>query len=487
MKKNPIICLALSLILLLEAVCLPVRADGETIDPTGQEDSGYTSADNSVLNGCHSIDARNPLLGSKKMLETAHAVFLYEVNTDTVVYSWNPDQQLPPASLVKILTAMIALEQGNLDDVVTVTGTAISSVPEYMHGYPGLVVGESFTLEELLNMMLCGSSNDASAVIAEHIAGSQAGFAVMLNDRAKELGCTASNFTDAHGLSEKNQYTTARDMCRILREAIKSEKFMELFAVQRFTVPETPYCDEPRTFASQNLMMQVSKENVYYDRRITGGRTGITNDRNRHLATTSESGNLKYISIVLSTVPVFLSDNFSIKYFGTYEETQELLKMAYSNMKPVQALSKEQISTQFSVANGENNAVAGPNSDVFTVLPSSVKREDLTVHYEQSYASLNAPVNSGDKITNIQIWYGNVCLAQSDLVAKNSVRLQGAEPLIQFQQAKKTNWGAALMILGIAAGVLLVFVLGIRLVNTLRMSQRRAQYKRRSANRKRSR
>ena len=486
MKKSKMIALLLCFVMLMELSVLGVGATNGSDTEQGSDEYSYTALDNSVINGCHTIDAQKPLLGSKKQLESAQAAFLYEVNTDTVVYAWNPDDPFPPASLVKMLTALIAIEEGNMSDIVTVTNTALAAVPEFMHGDMGLVAGEQFTLEQLIHLMMVGSSNDASAVIAEHLAGSQGGFVVKLNTRAKELGCTGSNFTDAHGLSEKNQYTTARDMCRILREAMKSEKFMEFFATLKYEIPATPYY-ATRYLATTNYLMTPGVSQIYYDRRVTGGRTGVTNERFRSLAATSESGNLKYISIILCAVPTFAHDNYTVKRFGSYEETIELLKMAYSNMRYTEVLSEDQVSTQFPVMNGENNAVAGPVTSAFTVLPASVKLEDLEVRYEQNYASLNAPINAGDRITNIQMWYGNVCLAQTDLIAKSNVRAQGADPLIQFHQGKKTDWTMALMILGISAGIMLLFVLGIRLVNMIQRSRRNAQYKRRSAGRRRSR
>ena len=214
MKEKRLIVWFLLFALVAQTVFVPAYA----VDP--QEQNDY-STDSSVIEGCHTIDAKDPLLGNSKLLETAQGAILYEVNTDTLVYAWHPDEKLPPASLSKMLTCIIALENANLDDEVMVTGTALSAVPEYYHGDMGLVAGEVLTLRELLYLTMVSGSNDAAAVVAEYIAGAQPPFVEMMNQKAIEMGCTNSHFVDSHGIKQTDQYTTARDMAKIFPPALR--------------------------------------------------------------------------------------------------------------------------------------------------------------------------------------------------------------------------------------------------------------------------
>ncbi len=479
MKKNKLIVWLLLVAVALQIIQLPASAT----DP--DENTDYIT-DSSVLDGCHTIDAEDPLLGDAKLLDTAQGAFLYEVTTDTVVYAWHPDQKLPPAALVKMLTCIIAIENADLDDKVMVTGSALAAVPEYYHGDMGLIAGEVLTLRDLLYLTMVSGSNDAAAVVAEYIAGSQPAFVEMINQRAIEMGCTNSHFVDAHGIKQTDQYTTARDVAKIVKECMKNEDFMEFFSCQRYVVPETDFYDK-RYAVATNLMMQPGSTQIYYNKRITGARTGVTQERWRTIATTSQSGDLTYISVVLCAIPTFHDDDYSIKYYGSYEETLELLKLAYSGMRRTQVLSEDQITIQYPVLEGLNYVVAGPNEDVFTVLPSDLTLQDLEIRYINNYASLNAPVQAGDVITTIQVWFKNVCLAESELVAKNSVQAYNSDAAIKIHQRQQSKWMSFVKILGIVLIVVVIFLVGSRLWNTFRYNKSVALHKRRMAGRRRSR
>lgn len=479
MKLKRLIIRLLLLAMAMQMLCLPASATN------GSSGDDY-STDSSVIEGCHTIDAKEPLLGDSKMLDTAQGAFLYEVNTDTVVYAWRPDEKLPPASLVKMLTCILALENANLDDEVVVTGSAIAAVPEYYHGDMGLIPGEVFPLRDLLYLTMVSGSNDAAAVVAEYIGGSQAAFVEMINQRAIEMGCTNSHFVDAHGIKQTDQYTTARDVAKIVRECMKNEDFMEFFSCQRYQVPATDFYGI-RYAVSTHPMMFPGSTQIYYNKRITGARTGVTQERWRTIATTSESGDLKYISVVLCAIPTFHDDDYSIKRYGSYEETLELLKLAYSGMRRTQVLSDDQITIQYPVMEGLNYVVAGPNSNAYTILPSDISLAELEIRYINNYASLNAPVKEGDVLTTIQVWYNKVCLAQSDLIAKNTVYSYDSDAAITIHQREKSKWMTLAKIMGAVLIVVVIFLVGSRVWNTVRHNKSIALHRRRMAGRRRSR
>ena len=222
MKK--FICLLVILSFL--TYCFPAFAiEDETAPVTDVE-----IQDASVTEGCHTIEAQRGILGERQLVTNCTAAFLFEYSSDTLMYSWNGDMQIVPASLVKIMTALIAIEQGDLADQVTVHTASFSSLPHdaAMIRGPMLKDGEIFSLEDMLNMMMLASGNDAAIVIAEHISGTQAAFVEEMNRYAEELGCKDTNFTNVHGMHDANQYST----CRELLIAQWNMKALEKFLVQ---------------------------------------------------------------------------------------------------------------------------------------------------------------------------------------------------------------------------------------------------------------
>lgn len=488
MKKRRLICLVLLLCILLQNVAVPAQATaadettGAATDQIAQNIQPLGN-DQSVVSGSHTADAQRPILGSDKMLDTAGAAMLYEVNSDTVMYAWNPDQTMYPASLVKIMTALLALENGDLTSVVTVSANAMAALNEN-NATLQMQVGETLTLEQLLYCLLVGGANDAAVVIADHIAGSQQGFVQMMNDRAKALGCNGTVFTNPHGLHEDPQVTTARDMVKILREAMKHETFNTIFGTVSYTLPATSLSEE-RYMETTNFMMTPSTV-AYYDKRVTGGRTGVTTDRLRCLIVSAQSGGMNYISVILGAVPTFDVDGYTPKYFGSYEETRELLKVGFEGFEVKQVLQEQQVLLQYPVANASSNVAAGPARSVSTVLPQDFGYENLSVVYQHSVPALTAPVKNGQQINTVQLWYGTICVAESPVIALNDAT--GAVNISDHDSGNGGNSGltAALIVIGIIVGAVGIFVGVVWLYRFLRITKERRKQRNRRLDRRRS-
>jgi D-alanyl-D-alanine carboxypeptidase (penicillin-binding protein 5/6) len=176
--------------------------------------------------------------------------------------------------MVKLMTALVALEKGDLSDEVTVTKRALNLLTAGA-ATAGLVAGEELTLEQLLYCLMVGSANDAALVIAEHIGGNQDIFVAMMNQKAEELGCTGTHFSNAHGLHDEETYTTARDICRITDAALENEVFRAMFTMESYTVPATNKSEE-RVLWTTNHMMSTHTRRDYFDSRVTGGKTCVT-------------------------------------------------------------------------------------------------------------------------------------------------------------------------------------------------------------------
>lgn len=403
----------------------------------------------------YSTDAQIGILGAEQLIENADAVFLYEANSDTLMYAWNPDAEMIPSSLVKIMTALLAVESGRLSDAVTVKQSVLDTIPKDAVSAK-LVADEVITLEDLVHCMMVGSANDAAAMIAEHLGGDQPTFVQMMNDRAAEIGCTGTVFTNAHGIQDNIQHTTARDMAKILEIAIENEKFEEIFGTVYHVVKATNKSDE-RNMLTGNYMVTQEKDDVtiYYDPRVTGGRTGVNNDGKRCLASVSESNGMKLISVVMGSQSTYHEESMAVKSFGGYNETRELLDIGYGGYKTAQVLYEGQILLQREVLNGSGTVSFGTDVSVSAVLPENVTKDLLTYRYSGLDKDLAAPIKKGDRLSDVEVWYGGLCVAKADVYAMNSV--SEAKPLIvEKAETGMPWWGVVLIILGCVAAVLAV-------------------------------
>ena len=469
MKNNTVFIVLLCMLMTFGPLVMPVAATEDstsaTTDPTETTapdlstlvpDITFDGTNSSVTHGCHTLDAKYPLHGNENVLTYSQSALLYEVNSGTMLYNYNPDQPMYPSSLVKVMTALIAMEQGNLDDTVSVSTLAVESIPKSALKV-GLRPGEQMSLRNLIYCMIVGSGNDASMVIAEHIAGSHSSFVEMMNRRAAELGCTGTRFMKCHGLHDPKQLTTARDMARIMAAAIEIPEFMEIFGTARYSVPATNV-SESRFLTTVNLMLDPEYRFSYYDSRVTGGRTGVTEDDKRCFVATAEDENCRYISVVLGATPEYRKDDPGrVHKHGSFEDTKTLLNMGFGTHDSTQILYKGQIVSQYSVVGGENDIVVGPNSDLRCIFPSDATSDQLVSRVQLVSNPIQAPVKEGDLIAVMQVWYGNVCLGQTDLLAKNNSNVNQAM-LDQNSQDGRFDAGASstAMIVLIVIGALIV-------------------------------
>ena len=485
MKKTGIFSVIACFLILIQVLPFVAGATQATEPEATTSHQGEflnNASDVSVAYGCHTIDGMMPLMGNGKYLETAAAAFLYEVNSDTVLYSWNADMPMYPASLVKAMTALIAFEKGNLSDEITITAT-ITEAAKADQIMPKLKEGQIITLEQLIYCLLVGSENDSALAIANHIAGSQESFVALMNQRAKELGCQNTNFVNAHGLHDDAQITTARDIAKILRHASTIEAFMTCMGTKAFTLPASNVTEE-RRMETSNLMLTPATPQYYY-KYVTGGRTGVTEDRKRCLAVTADNGELSLISVVLGAVPVFEKDGVTPVSFGSYEETRELLELGFENNAVTQVLAEGQILTQYPVSNGSNVVAAGVQNTVSTILPKGTDFKTLSIRYQNNYPAFEAPVKKGDLINYVQIWYGNVCVATSPVIAMNgSVRLQNSD-----QQNSQQQGGGLSQILQVLL-IIVALIIGtagvLHIVRSFRFGAMNAKHKRRMRDRRRT-
>lgn len=226
---------------------------------------------------------------------------LFDVDGLEVLYAYNVHEQIYPASITKIMTALLALENGSLDDEVTISKNAdVSSFSIYAQ-VCGLREGEVWTLEDLLNALLIYSGNDVAVAVAEHIGGSVEQFAKMMNERAAELSAVNTHFVNPHGLHDEEHYTTAYDLYLIFNECIKDERFVEIINkdVCYLKGKAADGSDKEVSFRATNLYADGSAtkpENMT----LIGGKTGTTDDYKRCLILLShDEEEHPFISVII--------------------------------------------------------------------------------------------------------------------------------------------------------------------------------------------
>ena len=259
-------------------------------------------------------------------VQSASAVVM-DMNTGTFLYSKNAYEKRYPASITKIMTAMVALENGNLDDEITFD----ESVYDLEEGssHVGIQPGEKMTLRHALYALMLESANDAGVGIAEYLGGSLEGFAELMNKKAEELGCVNTHFTNPHGLHNENHYTCAYDMALIAQAAYEIPEFREMVSSTQSYCPPTNVTEEERYFVNHHKMIQ--EESEYYEEWCTGGKTGYTSDAWNTLVTYGEKNGRKQVCVVLR-VPGAVK---------CYEETALLMNYGFDNFSQVNLVSDE--------------------------------------------------------------------------------------------------------------------------------------------------
>ena len=268
MKKKRITAALLALGLSAVTICsqLPVFAAEETAQATDTATQPQT-ADPSVVttNGIDGWPQASDI--------SSTAAIVMETSTNTVLYSKNADQALYPASAVKVMTCLVALENSSLDDQVTMTATGVSGVTDGGANISSQL-DEVFTMEQCLYAIMVASANDIALQVAEHVGGSVDAFVQTMNTRAQELGCTNTVFTNPTGLPDENQHITAHDMALIMEAAMANETFRTIAATTSYTLPATNVSGGERVLTNSFTMINNASDG-YYEPCI-GGKEGYT-------------------------------------------------------------------------------------------------------------------------------------------------------------------------------------------------------------------
>ena len=251
------------------------------------------------LNAKYEVDT-NKIQGWPQAADIASDTgILMDADTGTVLFDKGGDQQRYPASITKIMTLLVAVENSSMDEQVTFTETGVRNVAADSSNINSKV-GEVMTMQDCLHALMIISANDAAAQIAEHVGGTEQNFIDMMNQRAAEIGCTNTHFTNSSGLPDENHYSSAKDMALIFREGLKNKDFRSVIGDADYTIQPTNMTSDKRVMHTHHPMF-APESDIYYPGCV-GGKTGFTNLAAHTLVTAVEQNGTTYIAVVMHGV-----------------------------------------------------------------------------------------------------------------------------------------------------------------------------------------
>ncbi len=407
------------------------------------------------------------------------SLFLVNLDTDTVVYTHNPDEKVPMASVTKIMTFIVAYE--NISDPEnTIINTGESFYYDLMgtgSSMSGLYMNEDLTALQLYNMMLIPSGNDASHVLAEYVAGSVEAFAEMMNQRAYELGCRNTHFEDASGLSEEN-YSTARELAIITKYALTLPYFAEITNSTYYTLPPTNQ-SEARTVYTTNAMLNANMSGGEYYYEFTRGiKTGPTDAAGYCVVTSAVRGGYSYLCVALGS-PSVDADGNVISTRGDKLDSRDLYEWAFDNFELKTILSTGEIlaDVDLEYAWGKDKLQLTAVSGCTALLPEEVEPSSVMMNFSlPDY--VEAPIKKGDFIGTVTLRYADKELQTIDLVAAETVERSDFATVISKGEDMLTSpWFKIITLVVVALVALYIVMLVVYNVKRSRIKARRRHHR----------
>lgn len=477
MKKTRILSLALLLALLLNCFSLTALAEP---DDTSSTVSEPTESASSAVTGITPPPALLDYAVDDTYYVRAKASALIDLDAGALLYGGNIDAQIYPASLTKIMTCMIALERGNLDDILTVSE---SSQQDLVIGgsTANLKVGEQISLRELLYCVMVSSANEACNVVAEYISGSISGFVALMNEYAAALGMTSTHYANTHGLHSDEHYTTVRDLSTLVRWAWQHELFREFSTVTKHVVPATNLSEE-RELHTTNYLTSGLVVGKYYYEKAAGIKTGFTSKAGGCLISTAQDGDKHLLSIVVGCDTIENDDGTTTD--ERFTETKKLLEYGLNHFSLVQVLSDTTMAGMPEVlyAEGRGSVVVRAKDNISVLLPDGfdVSKIEMQVSYT-SGPPLEAPLEAGQTVGTVTAVYEGKPIASCDLVTLTAVARSVPEYVADkaneavggFFGRMMHYWYLTVPLLLVVLAVALMFIL--RAVNIRKAKKRRAR------------
>lgn len=332
----------------------------------------------------------------------AEAAILMDANTGAILYEKNIHEKLYPASITKLLTSYIAVNECQLSDNVLFSQDAVTSINWWEDANMAVNPGTVLSVKDVLSGILIGSANEAAYAIAEHISGDVTTFSSLMNETAKELGCKNSNFVNPNGIHDENHYTTAYDMALIARAFFSDEFLSKLSGTLQFQVPVNSTQKKENIILNAKSQLLPGKPYSYDP--LIGTKTGYTEYARQTLVSCAEKNGMKLICVILKEeMPFQFSDTVELFNYGFDNFTPFYLSDVNNSFE----IRNSFFTTSFDIL-GNSNTILSLNTDDYIILPNTVSLEDLT-----SKVSYN---NNSSNVCSIEYFHNTQFLGSIDVI-----------------------------------------------------------------------
>ncbi len=446
MKRMISIILALCLILSLACTGYAQKASSQegTTEQAKQDKESKSSQPAVSESSENESNADNPIGDNSSYYNikdfkepptiSAESAILIDAASGAVIYSKEADAKRYPASITKVMTALLTIENCSMDDIVTFSDSAVNGI-EAGSSSAGINVGAKLTVEDTLYAMMLVSANEAAAALAEHVGGSIDEFAKMMTERAEELGCTKTNFTNPHGLPDENHYTSAHDMSLIVKQAMKYDEFRKIAGTITYTLEKSDTLPETLELWNHAKILRESSEHYY--QYAEGAKTGFTQAALNTLVSYAKKGDVELICVVLKD---YGAEN-------SYKDSTSLYKWGFKKVKALRSLENYDLDSALASCPDINQTTLKSiqsldytfNKDYYTLVKSSFDEETVSEQFifdEDKNTGLLGYI----QITSKDQVIGK-CPVTYDITTDNAVRYLNGDP--PLKNTSSSNSGTA--------------------------------------------
>ena len=441
MKSRKIIPLLLMLVILIQLLCIPVAAQQEDL----QLKCGFA--------------------------------FLMDSDSGQILYEQNAYDKAYPASMTKVMTGLLvleALEAGTItpDTLVTVSELAATK-EDHLEFSADLLAGEQMSVKDMMHCLLMPSANDAARAFAEHLAGSLDAFVAMMNQRAAELGCVNTHFNNVTGLHDPEHYTCAHDITIIFRAAMTHALFRQAVSVAEYTTESTNLSGE-RNLVSLNSMITEAHYTGYLYEYCIGAKTGSTEEAGKCIVSAAKKGDSTIVGVVMNAGVYYDEEGNEIQ--GRFTEIIRLLDYGFDNYTKVNLTQPETPVATVAVTLSKDGKEVGvvPQGSIPVLLSNDIPVEDIQTEITLFDETVEAPVNKGQVMGSMRLYYGDQTFGELELVAEEERSF--SERLLKRQNRRAfwaKNWGWIVALPFILLLIACAGLVALRYYNIYKAKQRR--------------
>ena len=402
---------------------------------------------------------------------TAKAAVMMNMYTMELVYEKDSDKIIYPASTVKIMTAILVMENvPNLQEKTVISQYVCDNIGGKKIT-PEVKAGEVFTIEELMYAMLLFGANDAALAMAEHVAGSVPEFVALMNEKAVALGCVNTVFTNPSGIHDPSMHTTASDMAKIAAYASQIPEIMDMSSEGKFIIQATNKTASERTIFNRNHFVSKASEARYYYPYARGINLGSTDEAGYCLATVAEQNGLSYLCVVMGSTFIPKGDTEIPNSFADARSLFEWVFEIYS-FKNIVSTANKICTVEIRLSANRDKVTLVPDKDIGLLLPQNVNMETEIVKQWTTYEEkLVAPIEVGDCLGEVTVLYNGEIVGRANLLSTASV--EPSNVLFTLEQIKiitSRAWFKASVVIFI---ILFAFYVVISLIRNNRREPKR--------------